>query len=183
MVNSYVDFTDFTPRMMDDIKDVETVGVVKQFIDDRYFFDLEPNRQKMANLYLMLSRAALQDDFVQLGQQTDIDFIEIENADFYEDRYYEENGYIVSVNLRFDRKYNVYNRQIYNIMGLLGDIGGMYSSLYFLGMLLISFYNRRLFISAIIRNLYQVKLSNVPTPSTRRQCLSFLSRAKKGAVE
>jgi hypothetical protein len=87
------------------------------------------------------------------------------------------------VNLRFDRKYNVYNRQIYNIMGLLGDIGGMYSSLYFLGMLLISFYNRRLFISAIIRNLYQVKLSNVPTPSTRRQCLSFLSRAKKGAVE
>jgi hypothetical protein len=67
MVNSYVDFTDFTPRMMDDIKDVETVGVVKQFIDDRYFFDLEPNRQKMANLYLMLSRAALQDDFVQLG--------------------------------------------------------------------------------------------------------------------
>jgi hypothetical protein len=42
-------------------------------------------------------------------------------------------------------------------MGLLGDIGGMYSSLYFIGLIMISFYNRRLFISAILRNLYQVK--------------------------
>jgi len=182
MVNSYVDFSDFTPRQMDDLNDVENVGVVKQFIDDRYFFDLEPTRQKMANIYLMLSQAALQDDYVQLGQETDINFIEIENVDYYDDKYYEENGYIVSAYLRYDRKYNIYNRQIYNIMGLLGDIGGMYSSLYFLGMLVIGFYNRRLFISAILRNLYQVKVSSPAPPTIPRSWLSCLSRAKKGTL-
>jgi hypothetical protein len=40
---------------MDDLRDVETLGVVKQFIDDRYFFDIEPSRQKSANIYLMKS--------------------------------------------------------------------------------------------------------------------------------
>ena len=44
MVNSYVDFSDFQIRNMDDLQDVENVGVVKQFIDDRYFFDVEPTR-------------------------------------------------------------------------------------------------------------------------------------------
>lgn len=154
MVNSYVDFSDFTPRQMDDLNDVENVGVVKQFIDDRFFFDLEPYRQKMANIYLMLSQAALQDDFVQLGQETDIDFVEIQNVDYYDDKYYDENGNIISAYLRFDKKYNTYNRQVYNIMDLLGDIGGMYQSLYFLGVLIIGFYNRRMFIAAILRSLY-----------------------------
>ena len=111
----------------------------------------------MANIYLMLSQALLQDDYVQLGQQDEVDFVEIENIDYYDDRYYEENGYMISAYLRFDRKYNAYNRQIYSLMALLGDIGGMYSSLYFIGLVLIGFYNRRLFISAILRNLYQVK--------------------------
>jgi len=168
---------------MDDLNNVESVGVVKQFIDDRYFIELEPNRQKMANIYLMLSQASLQDDYVQLGQETDINFIEIEDVHYYDDRYYEEKGYIVTAYLRYDRKYNVYSRQIYNIMGLLGDMGGMYSSLYFLGMLLISFYNRRLFISAILKNLYQVKLSNEAIPTTsRRHYPCFLSRARKGTI-
>ena len=50
--------------------------------------------------------------------------------------------------------YNAYNRQVYNIMDLLGDIGGMYSSLFSIGLILIGFYNHRLFISAILKNLY-----------------------------
>jgi hypothetical protein len=67
LVNSYFDFTDYITRDMNDLRDVETVGSVKQFIDDRYFFQLEPNRQKMSNIYLMKSQAILKDDYVQLG--------------------------------------------------------------------------------------------------------------------
>lgn len=79
--------------------------------------------------------------------------------DYYEDKYYEENGYVISAYLRYDRKYNVYNRQIYNFMDILGDVGGMFQSLYFAGLVIIGFYNRRMFISAVLRSLYQVKKS------------------------
>ncbi len=50
--------------------------------------------------------------------------------------------------------YNIYNRQIYSIMDLLGDIGGMYGSILSLGYLLVSFVSHRLFISAILKQLY-----------------------------
>ena len=47
---------------------------------------------------------------MQLGQQDTLDFVEIYHSDFYDDKYYETNGYVISANLRFDRKYNTYNR-------------------------------------------------------------------------
>ena len=50
--------------------------------------------------------------------------------------------------------YNIYNRQIYSIMALLGDIGGMYGSIFSIGFLLVSFVSHRLFISAILKQLY-----------------------------
>lgn len=64
MVNSYFDFSDYTVRPMDDLENVETVGSIKQFIDDRYFFQIEHDKQKMSNVYLMLSEADLQDDYL-----------------------------------------------------------------------------------------------------------------------
>jgi hypothetical protein len=42
-------------------------------------------------------------------------------------------------------------------MDFLGDVGGMYSSLFFLGYISVTFFSHRLFISAILRQLYQVK--------------------------
>jgi len=50
--------------------------------------------------------------------------------------------------------YNIYNRQIYSIMDLLGDIGGMYSSILSIGFVFVSFISHRLFISAILKQLY-----------------------------
>jgi hypothetical protein len=64
--------------------------------------------------------------------------------------------------------------------GFLGDIGGMYSSLYFIGLLLIGFYNRRLFISAILKNLYQVKhIGEHFINSKMRLCDRFHRRRKQ----
>jgi CDP-diglyceride synthetase len=39
----------------------------------------------------------------------------------------------------------------------LGDIGGMYQSIYFIGFMLVAFFTHRLFISAILKQLYQIK--------------------------
>jgi hypothetical protein len=57
-------------------------------------------------------------------------------------------------------------------MDLLGDVGGMYSSLFSIGLLLIGFFNNRLFMSAILKNLYQVKHLEEPAPRSLRRRLS-----------
>jgi hypothetical protein len=68
MINSYFDFGDFTRRDLEQEVDVESVGVIKQYIDDRFFFEIDPTRSKKADIYLQKSVANLQDDYVQLGQ-------------------------------------------------------------------------------------------------------------------
>jgi hypothetical protein len=40
---------------------------------------------------------------------------------------------------------------------MLGDIGGLQQSLYLIGLVLISFLSRRIFVSSILKNIYQVK--------------------------
>ncbi|TNV73470.1 hypothetical protein FGO68_gene12963 [Halteria grandinella] len=160
MINSYFDFSDYTRRDLDDEENIDSVGVIKQYIDDRFFIEIDPTRSKKANIFLMKSEANLQDDYIQLGQSDDIDFVEIYNKHVYENQYTDVNGYLISFYLRYDSQYNSYNRQIYSIMAFLGDVGGLFSSLFSIGAIFISFINHRLFISAILKNLYQVKSFN-----------------------
>jgi hypothetical protein len=42
-------------------------------------------------------------------------------------------------------------------MELLGDIGGLQQALYMIGLLFVGFFARRLFVSAILKEIYQTK--------------------------
>lgn len=43
---------------------------------------------KSSNVYLMHSQAILQDDLFQLGQGNTIDFVEMQNEEVFDDKYY-----------------------------------------------------------------------------------------------
>ncbi len=62
--------------------------------------DVQVERNKKVNLYLKKSQLGLQDDYLQLGQSENIDFIEIENAHFYDDQVNENDRYIATVYIR-----------------------------------------------------------------------------------
>jgi hypothetical protein len=42
-------------------------------------------------------------------------------------------------------------------MELLGDVGGLQQALYLIGLMLISYFTKRLFTSQLLRELYQTK--------------------------
>ena len=77
--------------------------------------------------------------------------MELQNSHFYETQYNQSERELGIFYLRFDSQYSKYTRRIYSIMDFLGDIGGMYSSLFFLGYISVSFFSHRLFISAILK--------------------------------
>ena len=58
---------------------------------------------------------------------------------------------------RLDKEYDVYDRQVYSISGVLQDVGGFYNSLFFLGLLIYSQVQGTLFFTSIISKLYLVE--------------------------
>ena len=95
-VNNYFDYGDFkTP--------------VKPFIDDSLFWELESNKAKKANFYVMKSEANLEDELFQLGQTNDFEFSQASNQRTYEDSYSEWTG-LVAFYIRYDYRYDVYQR-------------------------------------------------------------------------
>ena len=51
LTNSYFDYLDYTPKS-ENINVYTQNGFLKQYIDDRFFFDIELNRSKKANILL-----------------------------------------------------------------------------------------------------------------------------------
>ena len=63
-VNSYFDFLNYQQP-------------IQQFIDDSLFFQLESDKEKKANLYVMKAEMEMQDNIFQLGQEDKDDFPQI----------------------------------------------------------------------------------------------------------
>lgn len=136
-VNRYFDYDDFE-------------SPVKTYIDDSLFFTLEKDRVKKANLYVMKSEVELQDEYFQLGQRNRYDFVQVENIHTYDDSNLDESGLLVELFIRMDPRYESYERKIYSVLELLGDIGGLWQSLFLIGFLCVDFLSHRLFVASIL---------------------------------
>jgi len=49
----------------------------------------------------------------------------VQNIRAYDDSITPEEGILASVFVRYDARYNTFNRKVYSIMELLGDVGGL----------------------------------------------------------
>ena len=59
--------------------------------------------------------------------------------------------------IRFDNHYEIYERKVYSILELIGDIGGLWEGVFILGQLMIGFVSYRMFASEIMKHIYQVR--------------------------
>jgi len=78
----------------------------------------------------------------------------VSNIRTYDDSYDPSNQAIVTIFIRYDQRFIMYNRRVYSIMELLGDVGGLQQALYLIGLLVVSYFTRRLFVSQLLRELY-----------------------------
>eukprot|EP00347_Sterkiella_histriomuscorum_P023730 403333580 len=145
-INNFFDLTEFNHEEM-----------IKPFIDDSLFFELESKRIKKANFYIQSQEAELEDDLIQFGQSRVVEFHQVEKVKYYDDNYSEEDGYIAAIYMRFDNKFDTYSRKVYSILELLGDIGGLQGSLMAIGFVFVGFIATRMFYSDIMHKIYQVR--------------------------
>jgi len=104
----------------------------------------------MANVFIMQASASLADDLFQLGQSNDIQFTTMQNTHHFDAKYNDSDGLLISIFLRVDSHSASYDREVYSILEFLGDLGGLYSSLFVIGFYVITFVTERLFVSQIL---------------------------------
>lgn len=75
----------------------------------------------------------------------------------YDGMFVDSNPFMVAVYIRYDPRYTVYSRQVYSILMMLGDIGGLQQSLYYIGFVIVAFFAKRMFVSSILKEMYQTK--------------------------
>ena len=141
ILNNYLDFDNYNEP-------------IQSFLDDRFYWDLAPGLRKKSDIYIKKSEANFIDDFIQFGQSKDITFYQIStmrDSVVIEDT----DLQIMSVYFRFDSNYDTYYRRIYSIGDLLGQTGGMYSSILLIGAAFVGIFSERLFVSSILRKIYQ----------------------------
>jgi hypothetical protein len=82
----------------------------------------------------------------------------VENTRTYEDSITENT--LATIYFRIDSKYYSYTRDVYTVLEFMGDIGGLQSALYSAGYFLIQFLTKRLFLSSLIKEMYQRELQD-----------------------
>eukprot|EP00347_Sterkiella_histriomuscorum_P014903 403359074 len=144
-VNQYFDFDDFE-------------NPIKQYIDDRYYIPIEPAIQKSIEIYIKRSKTKQNDNYIPFSPQVDQEFASVENIQPYTAKSdYGGTECFARVTLGIDLQYDIYSRQVYTFADLLSDMGGIYSSLFAFGALIVGLFSENLFYYQIIKDLYQAR--------------------------
>ena len=62
------------------------------------------------------------------------------------------------IDFRLSNRVNHYERVIYSVFDMLGDIGGFGEAIYFGCLILVSFYANRMYFASVIRDIFKVRL-------------------------
>ena len=143
-VNRYFDFNDFELP-------------IKDYIEDRLFFPVEPYIKKSAQLYVKKSFTDLSDSLFPFDSSNNITFLSVDNILRYTSKLDYINFALVSVALRLYFEYDIYKRQIYTFSDLLADIGCIQQSLFSIGAVIVGLFYEKLLYSQIISDIYQTQ--------------------------
>lgn len=79
-------------------------------------------------------------DDVWLGRQSNFSFPEVERIYTYDDNYVSDSGYLVAVYVRVDKNYNIYERQVSDLITVIASIGGLGKALSAVGMIFVTLF-------------------------------------------
>ncbi|CDW82658.1 UNKNOWN [Stylonychia lemnae] len=132
---------------------------VKYFLDDTYLA-IEYNRTTYNSMYFKKDILKLSDSLVGI-------FDDVQEEYFYQmshTRYFTSSdtggfghGVHFYQDIRLDKEYDIYERQVYSFSSLLQDIGGFYNSLFFIGLFVFGKFQNSIFFSSLISKLYQIE--------------------------
>eukprot|EP00347_Sterkiella_histriomuscorum_P018613 403344852 len=139
----------------------DQVTPIKKFIEDRYFLPIQTSQKKSMNVFARKSTVTLNDGIIPFfGNGESIEFVKVDNIKPYNSEigYNYDNCYIL-ISLRMDFEGELLTRDVYTFTDLLSDIGGIYSSLFAFGAIIVGIFSETLFYKQMIKDIYQARPS------------------------
>jgi hypothetical protein len=148
--------------------------VVKSYLDDSFSYRIMPDFTKEAIVFVRKNKAELEDSFLQLGMKDKKEFVSISTTNV--DVYHRRTNVMTTATVRFvvDPKQETYERVIFSILDLTGQVGGLYEVFEVVGAFIIGYFTEKLFYYSMFKKIYHVKAS-IP----ERNCWEFDSIKKK----
>ena len=155
-ISSYFDINDYTTP-------------IHYFLDDSYICFEEgrsiiyttyynKNLLKLSDQFFSLFTEPIQDYFYSLSKLTS--FTTDANEGPGEGVYFQQE-------IKLDKEYDIYERSVYTITGVLQDVGGFYNSLFFIGLVIFSKTQTALFLSSLFSRIYQVECKEEMTKTPK----------------
>ncbi|TNV83771.1 hypothetical protein FGO68_gene3547 [Halteria grandinella] len=135
---------------------------IQYYLDQSITFSLNSVQEQEVTLYLMEGKTELIDHYFKYWEKLIEYFFTIETVKMKSYNFNVKTKVMASVKMRLDSKYIVYGRLADTIFSGLETIGGFYESLIHIGMVVVFFFQERLFKSSFLRQLYQVDAEKIP---------------------
>lgn len=137
-----------------DLADYDTP--IKNYIEHKFTFELVSGFHKWANLYVKKSEAELDDHILQISNTNKIDFLSIDNflVDFGPEK---GDQALLSLYIRQDSSIDYYERRVYSLLDLTGQVGGLFEVFQAIGSLLVGFFAHKLLLYSFFNKLYHVE--------------------------
>ena len=113
VINKYLDFNNYTTP-------------IQSYFDDRYSFLLTPSFSKVSRVYLQKNEAILNDDYLGIQPASNYTFFNVEKSTT--DIAYVGYEY-VGFGLMLGPSKITYTRNVFTLMQLIGNVGGVYGLL------------------------------------------------------
>lgn len=146
IISSFFDVSDFSQP-------------IQYFLDDIYV-SMNNGRSVVYETYIKRNIIELHDDFLGLFNDLVEDtFYQMSSSRYFtaDDTSGPGKGRYFVHDFKIDKEYDVYERKVYTISGVLQDVGGFYNSLFFLGLVIYSKFQGSFYFSSVISKLYQVE--------------------------
>ena len=145
IVNSYFDFDNYE-------------NPVRTYLDDRYQFNTLSGYSKDIKFYISKNEAEVQDAFFNYAPGGDkIEFVSVNRVDQNLEADSENSGELLKLFFFKDYNYQYYERSVFSLLDLTGNLGGVNEVLEITGGILVGFFADKLFFYSIISSLFQVE--------------------------
>eukprot|EP00347_Sterkiella_histriomuscorum_P020002 403339471 len=138
---------------------------------DNIWVNLQYGRSVVYQTFMKKNQIQLSDNLFGLFYTTVNDyFYEISKNTYFtaDDKKGPGEGVLFSQDIIIDKEYDIFNRQVYTLTGVLQDIGGFYNSCLFACLLIYSRFQGTLYFSSLISKLYQVDVKPSKSKKGRR---------------
>eukprot|EP00347_Sterkiella_histriomuscorum_P010692 403375291 len=128
---------------------------IKAYLEDKLFLPLQYGVKKGVEIHLKKNHVALNDNILPFQSSKDLTFISTETQIFFQADINRKGLSFAHINLRLDRRQDLFTRNVYSISQLLSDIGGIYNTLFLIGFILASQFSEKIFYAKAIKEIFQ----------------------------